>query len=198
MPYDKKLAWRGDRRVAGMTPDQLNDELNVIREKYGELTNHAVVEEARSPDHPLHGEFDWDDARVAHHARCRIAGEIINSITEVTFEVTVETVYTSPSPPLPKLVAAPGPTGSTKYGGSYYVRPPGAGGASPAVPYSELTDEQRDAVADRDRRWALGQIRNVLDRVGYLRNHGYAEAVEYLELSAKGLDDPATESDAAE
>jgi hypothetical protein len=40
----------------------LRDALLDIREKYGQLRPHLVVQEAEDPDHPLHNRFEWDDA----------------------------------------------------------------------------------------------------------------------------------------
>lgn len=34
----------------------------------GHLTINELIEAARDPRHPLHGEFDWDDAVAAHEA----------------------------------------------------------------------------------------------------------------------------------
>jgi len=46
----------------------------------GILTPEAVVEDARDPDSPLHGEFNWDDASAAHQHRLDQARALIRSV----------------------------------------------------------------------------------------------------------------------
>jgi hypothetical protein len=46
----------------------------------GKLTPELVVLAARNPEHPLHGEFDWDDASAAHQHRLSTARAIIRSV----------------------------------------------------------------------------------------------------------------------
>jgi len=58
----------------------LREQLLVIREKRGSLTPQAVVDEARSPDHPLHDRFEWDDAVAGEHWRREQAHELIRSV----------------------------------------------------------------------------------------------------------------------
>ena len=47
-----------------LTPEQLR-EFQRLATEHGELTNKIVVDAARSPDSPLHGLFEWDNAKAA-------------------------------------------------------------------------------------------------------------------------------------
>jgi hypothetical protein len=46
----------------------------------GRLTPEAVVEDARDSRSPLHSQFEWDDAKAAHHHRLDRARELIRSV----------------------------------------------------------------------------------------------------------------------
>lgn len=71
-----------------MTNDQKRDALEAIRlSKDGVLRPEDVVREARREDHPLHGEFEWDDSKAAESYRIDQARTLIRSV-RVT--VTVE------------------------------------------------------------------------------------------------------------
>jgi|GEM_PF-1296131 len=47
-----------------------------IARKYGSLTRQHILEEAKSPKSPIHGEFEWDDSKAAHAHRLWQAGEL--------------------------------------------------------------------------------------------------------------------------
>lgn len=46
----------------------------------GELTPAAVVEEAADINHPLHSQFEWDDAEAARKHRLNQAADLIRSV----------------------------------------------------------------------------------------------------------------------
>jgi hypothetical protein len=54
----------------------------------GVLTPELVVKAAENPLSPLHGAFEWDDAKLAHQHRLFIARKLI---AQVRWEVRVET-----------------------------------------------------------------------------------------------------------
>jgi len=58
----------------------LRGELMKVRQDYGQLTRENVVDAARSPEHPLHSRFEWDDAVAGEHWRLHQAGELIRSV----------------------------------------------------------------------------------------------------------------------
>lgn len=53
----------------------------------GRLTPHDLVDESRPEDAPLHGEFEWDDAKAAEAYRETQARYIIRSIDVVVEEL---------------------------------------------------------------------------------------------------------------
>lgn len=74
MIYQWKLGSRHscDANTAGEVCEQLASE--------GRLTPKELVDESRPEDAPLHGEFEWDDARAAEAYRETQARYIIRSI----------------------------------------------------------------------------------------------------------------------
>ncbi len=58
----------------------LQDELLSIREEHGRLTPRIVLNEASSPEHPLHSRFEWDDSAAAERYRLRQAHDLIVSV----------------------------------------------------------------------------------------------------------------------
>lgn len=58
----------------------LNRSLLEIRRQAGALTPKAVVDAARPEDHPLHSQFEWDDAVAGEAYRISQAGELIRSV----------------------------------------------------------------------------------------------------------------------
>lgn len=58
----------------------LRDELMSVRAAYGALTPPLVVEAARSPQHPLHARFEWDDSIAAEAYRLVQARELIRAV----------------------------------------------------------------------------------------------------------------------
>lgn len=59
----------------------LRDELQNIYHRHGYLTPHTVIEAASPPDHPLHGQFEWDDTVAGPLYRLDQARDLIRSFT---------------------------------------------------------------------------------------------------------------------
>lgn len=55
-------------------------ELKAIWDERGTLTPGMVVEAARPDDHPLHGQFEWNDAVAGAAYRCAQAAQLIRSV----------------------------------------------------------------------------------------------------------------------
>lgn len=58
----------------------LREELERIYGEHGSLTPEIVVTVARSPDHPLHNRFEWDDGIAAEAFRKTQARNLIRSV----------------------------------------------------------------------------------------------------------------------
>ena len=67
--------------------------LEGLRDKQGRLTAHALVRAAKNPKHPLHNEFEWDDAKAAYANRIDRANELIRYVTVVVVDRT-QTIVT--------------------------------------------------------------------------------------------------------
>ena len=52
-------------------------ELERIRQEHGVLSPEVVLREARSPKHPLHRYFEWDNRKAAHEHRLQQAYQLI-------------------------------------------------------------------------------------------------------------------------
>lgn len=63
-----------------MNRSTLHDLFVKIRNKRGRLTPQVIVKEAENPRHPLHNEFDWDDASAAHKHRLQHAARLIRLV----------------------------------------------------------------------------------------------------------------------
>lgn len=57
--------------IEGEESPEILEALAIIakNDEDGLLEPHAVVEEARNPDSPLHGQFEWDDSIAGHEYR---------------------------------------------------------------------------------------------------------------------------------
>jgi hypothetical protein len=62
------------------TKTVIERELAAIWDARGTLTPGAVVEAARPEDHPLHGQFEWDDEIAGAAYRCAQAAQLIRSV----------------------------------------------------------------------------------------------------------------------
>ena len=61
----------------------LRDEIQAIHDRYGRLTPELVLKEARSPDHPLHNRFEWNDAVASERYRLDQARGLIRKVRVV-------------------------------------------------------------------------------------------------------------------
>lgn len=52
----------------------------------GEVTPRALWEAARDPSHPLHGDFEWDDAKAADAHRDEQARQLLRLRVSMTYE----------------------------------------------------------------------------------------------------------------
>jgi hypothetical protein len=70
------------------------------------ITAEILVQAARSPSHPLHGDFDWNDTRAAHRYRLDQARSLIASV-----RVIIETSTRRLAAPcyIRDVTMAPGP-----------------------------------------------------------------------------------------
>ena len=59
---------------------ELKTAIKGIAQKHGVVTPQLVVNEARDPTHPLHNEFDWDDASAANQHRLAVARALLRQI----------------------------------------------------------------------------------------------------------------------
>lgn len=58
----------------------VSERLAVLYSKYGRLTPGLVVDDASSPDSPLHSHFEWDDSIAAQRHREDQARSLIRSV----------------------------------------------------------------------------------------------------------------------
>lgn len=72
---------------------KLIEQLELIRDKHGDLNDRIVVDEARNPKHPLHDRFEWDDSIAGEKYRLSQARELLR----VTFK---------PDPDMPTTLRA--------------------------------------------------------------------------------------------
>ena len=77
--------WKNGSRLKASAQDA--GEVCAALEAKGNLTPQALVDASRPEDAPLHGEFEWDDAKAAERYRETQAGYIIRSV-EVVVEGT--------------------------------------------------------------------------------------------------------------
>ncbi len=84
--------------------------LRAIAAKHGVLRAEDVVDEAKSPKHPLHSRFTWDNTEAAHQYRLMEARSLIRVCVEVIGEgMEASPVFVSIS------------SDRTKQGGGYRV-----------------------------------------------------------------------------
>lgn len=70
--------------------DQVREVLQDLYDERGELTPEMVVEEARDPGHPLHGDFEWDNSVAAEAYRRGQAAGLIRMV-KVTYAIDDDT-----------------------------------------------------------------------------------------------------------
>lgn len=66
-----------------MTAAPVADALRQLHDQHHGLTPVLVVNTARDPQHPLHGHFEWDDARAGEQYRLQQARSLIRSFKVV-------------------------------------------------------------------------------------------------------------------
>lgn len=76
--------WKSDSRFP-IGAQIAAERLHKIRDKVGELTPRAVVDDAASPRSPLHPCFDWDDDSAADKYRLWQARKLMGSIVVAEF-----------------------------------------------------------------------------------------------------------------
>ncbi len=77
----KNYGKRSGSRIRG-DPSVIGRELERLRRKHdGVLTADIVVEAAKKPSSPLHGEFEWNRTKAAHNYWLRQARTIMADIT---------------------------------------------------------------------------------------------------------------------
>lgn len=67
----------------GITAEQVKNELDRIRQKYGILNSAIIVKESKHPSAILHNCFVWDDAEAARLYREKQAGTLVRAIMYV-------------------------------------------------------------------------------------------------------------------
>lgn len=76
-----KYAWKdGVYVVNEIDPQEAGEHLDKLHDLFGRLTPAIVLEDAESKSSPLHGCFEWDNARAANAYRKRQARQIITAI----------------------------------------------------------------------------------------------------------------------
>lgn len=62
-------------------PQRAGDVIAGLIKKHGEARPDQLVEEARDREHPLHGDFEWNDSKAGHEYRLLQASALIRSVT---------------------------------------------------------------------------------------------------------------------
>jgi hypothetical protein len=61
-------------------PQVLGEEIDSLRRDYGRVDRYLLVEEAASPDSPIHGWFEWNDDTAAYEYRLKQASELLRAV----------------------------------------------------------------------------------------------------------------------
>ena len=72
--------FRSGRTIKNLDPQEAGEVLEKIRHDKGILIPVDVLEEAKSPESPLHPAFEWDDTEAAKQHRINQARRLITSI----------------------------------------------------------------------------------------------------------------------
>lgn len=83
--------WKGAAHVSHLDPNACGAVFEAL-DRAGRLTPACVVFEARSEQSPLHGGFEWDDARAADAHRLNQARHLLRAIVVVRDDVETNTV----------------------------------------------------------------------------------------------------------
>lgn len=71
------------RAARGLDAEVVGTTMERIASRDGELTPHALVEEASPKKHPLHGYFLWDDAAAGRAFRIEQASYLIRAVIRI-------------------------------------------------------------------------------------------------------------------
>lgn len=74
-----QAGWKGGARFS-VRPEVAAKAIQAIERRDGIVTPLAVVDAARSPSHPLHAVFNWDDTSAAEKWRAHQARLLINAV----------------------------------------------------------------------------------------------------------------------
>ena len=76
--------------ITGAERKEIEERMQAIADANGgKLTPSAVVDDARNPSSPLHGQFEWDDSKAAEAYRVVQARTLIRSVECVIRTTTV-------------------------------------------------------------------------------------------------------------
>jgi hypothetical protein len=76
--------WKAYASVPGLSAQDAGEELERIRRsRNGNMIAADVLKEARKATSPLHGVFEWDDKKAAHHYRLGQASELIRAVVVI-------------------------------------------------------------------------------------------------------------------
>lgn len=73
------FVWTGPVKPRGDV-QKIGEALDRLHKEDGAVMPDRVVRVAADPQSPLHGEFEWDDARAAHHYRIDQARYVVQSV----------------------------------------------------------------------------------------------------------------------
>ena len=85
----ESVNWKRGVPHRGIDPQQAYEAVEEIRREIGSVTDDAVVDAARPPEHTLHGWFEWDDTAAAKEYRRRQARSLVASL-EVVYKEAPE------------------------------------------------------------------------------------------------------------
>lgn len=70
----------------GLDPQAVGDAFQSVRDRGLELTAEIAVEEAKDPDHPAHGGFEWNNKAAGHQHRLEQARSMIRAVYRIIDE----------------------------------------------------------------------------------------------------------------
>lgn len=79
-----QYAWKpGAHAPTGLQADAVAEHLAVLRAQYGELTPEVILNDAESPQSPIHTCFEWADTEAARQYRLSQARQLVRVIIRV-------------------------------------------------------------------------------------------------------------------
>ena len=76
--------YRAGYRPALKNPQVVGDKLQELRDQNNGLTASIIIEDAKKKKSVLHGAFEWDDSKAAHHWRLHSASHLMRSVEIVS------------------------------------------------------------------------------------------------------------------